>query len=257
MATMNEGKKLVLLVEDDGVIALATARQLERFGFAVAHAFSGDEALSLDAELSPDLVLMDVDLGEGMDGPTTGERILARRDVPLVFLSSHSEPEIVELTERVTSYGYVLKHAGPTVLGASIRMAFRLFDTRLELKEHIARLTALSDNIPSGGVYQIHAVGAARRFTYLSAGMGRLHEIDAEAALEDSALIYGQVLASDRPRLAAMEEDARKTLSTFRAELTMVLPSGERRRRLLTSAPRALPDGSTLWDGIEIDLGPA
>jgi DNA-binding NarL/FixJ family response regulator len=70
---------------------------------------------------------MDVDLGEGMDGTEAAKRILADRTIPVVFLSSHTEREVVQKTEGITSYGYVVKHSGETVLMASIRMAFRLY----------------------------------------------------------------------------------------------------------------------------------
>jgi CheY-like chemotaxis protein len=38
---------------------------------------------------------MDINLGEGIDGTECAELILKERDIPLVFLSSHTEPEIV------------------------------------------------------------------------------------------------------------------------------------------------------------------
>ena len=82
-----------------------------------------------------DLILMDIDLGPGMDGTEAAREILTRHDIPVVFLSSHTEQEVVNKTEKITSYGYVVKNAGITVLTASIRMAFRLF----EAYDHISR----------------------------------------------------------------------------------------------------------------------
>ncbi|TVQ96086.1 MAG: PAS domain S-box protein, partial [Spirochaetaceae bacterium] len=73
-----------------------------------------------------DLVLMDINLGRGIDGTEAAERIVRERDVPILFLSSHTEPEVVEKTERISSYGYVVKSSTPTVLVASIKMAFKL-----------------------------------------------------------------------------------------------------------------------------------
>jgi len=46
---------------------------------------------------------MDIDLGPGWDGTETAERILAFRDPPVLFLFSHTDPGIVEKTERITS----------------------------------------------------------------------------------------------------------------------------------------------------------
>ncbi|MFW5695287.1 MAG: response regulator [Alkalispirochaeta sp.] len=117
----------ILLVEDEAIIALAEQRMLERNGYHVRTAHTGEAAIrTVEEKPLPDLILMDIDLGRGMKGTEAAERILQKHAVPLVFLSSHTEPEIVDLTEGITSYGYVVKNSGETVLLASIRMAFRL-----------------------------------------------------------------------------------------------------------------------------------
>ena len=59
---------------------------------------------------------------KGIDGTEAARRILASRDVPVVFVSSHNEPAIVAKTEGISSYGYVVKSAGITVLDAAIKM---------------------------------------------------------------------------------------------------------------------------------------
>ncbi|TVR88811.1 MAG: PAS domain S-box protein [Spirochaetaceae bacterium] len=131
-------------------------RLLIGFGYRVITARSGEQAVdSVVADPNIDLVLMDIDLGNGIDGTEAAARILSHRDLPLIFLSSHTEPEYVRLTESITSYGYIVKDSGATVLDASIKMAFRLFDSRLKEKEHEAalrkdreRTQALLDAIP-------------------------------------------------------------------------------------------------------------
>ncbi|MDA3951045.1 MAG: GAF domain-containing protein [Spirochaeta sp.] len=125
----------ILLVEDEALIAMAEKMTLERAGYSVITAGTGESAVEIacDGKQSRhgvDLILMDIDLGRGMRGTDAAARILAERELPLVFLSSHTEPEIVEQTEGITSYGYIVKNSGKTVLLACIRMAFRLFDTR-------------------------------------------------------------------------------------------------------------------------------
>lgn len=125
-------KKTILLVEDEALIALAEAAMLKRNGFEVYTANSGPKAIeTIQAPLPVDLVLMDVDLGAGMDGPQAAEIIGRSANIPVLFLSSHTEPEIVEKTEGLSSSGYVVKNSGETVLLASIRMALRLHEARL------------------------------------------------------------------------------------------------------------------------------
>ncbi|HPU90166.1 MAG TPA: PAS domain S-box protein [Spirochaetota bacterium] len=130
----------ILLVEDEAILALAESDTLRRYGYAVVTAHSGAAAVSAAKDPAVDLVLMDIDLGPGMDGTEAAARILRDRDIPIVFLSSHTEPAIVEKTETITSYGYVVKDSGDTVLDASIKMAYRLFAANSELKKKEALL---------------------------------------------------------------------------------------------------------------------
>ena len=129
------GRRTILLVEDEAILAMSEKLQLEKYGYEVALALSGQEAVRIaHADEDIRLVLMDIDLGDGMDGTEAAAIILKTRKVPIVFLSSHTEPEIVETTEKITSYGYVVKNSGMTVLDASIKMAFKLFHATRELE---------------------------------------------------------------------------------------------------------------------------
>jgi len=124
--------RTILIVEDDFLTAMMERKQLERAGYAVLHAASGEKAIELVIEQAAtvDLILMDIDLGAGIDGTEAAQRILAILDIPVVFLSSHTEKEIVQKTEQITSYGYVVKSSSFTVLDASIKMAFKLFESK-------------------------------------------------------------------------------------------------------------------------------
>ncbi len=118
--------KWILLVEDEAIIAAREEMIFRREGYAVVLAYSGEEAVQKAAAQAFDLILMDINLGNGMDGTQAAQAILQEQDIPIVFLSSHTAPEVVEKTERITSYGYVVKDTGATVLAASVKMAFRL-----------------------------------------------------------------------------------------------------------------------------------
>lgn len=134
-------RKSILLVEDMAIIAMAEANILKKYGFEVLIAYTGKEAVAVAIDNKDlDLVLMDIDLGRGMDGTEAAQLILQKREIPIVFLSNHTEKEIVEKTEKITSYGYVVKNSGETVLLASIKMAFKLFDAHTKRKESEKRL---------------------------------------------------------------------------------------------------------------------
>lgn len=124
--------RTILLVEDDFLTAMMERKQLEREDYTVLHAATGEKALELILGQTTvvDMVLMDIDLGAGIDGTEAAQRILEVLDIPVVFLSSHTEKEIVQKTEQITSYGYVVKSSSFTVLDASIKMAFKLFESK-------------------------------------------------------------------------------------------------------------------------------
>jgi PAS domain S-box-containing protein len=126
--------KKILLVEDEALIAMSEAKMLEKHGYEVLTVYNGEKAIeAVDADPAISLILMDIDLGKGMDGTEAAEEILKKKDIPVVFLSSHTEAAVVEKTEGITSYGYIVKNSGETVLLASIRMAFRLWERQIRL----------------------------------------------------------------------------------------------------------------------------
>jgi len=148
---MSIPSKTILLVEDEAVIALTEKFTLEKYGYAVLHVNTGEKAIAaVETKPGIDLILMDIDLGDGIDGTQAAETILQNHDIPIVFVSSHSEREVVEKTEKITSYGYVLKSSSITVLDASIKMAFKLFEAYHQVQKRSDELygrTQLLENI--------------------------------------------------------------------------------------------------------------
>jgi len=145
---VNSTCKIILLVEDEAIIAIAQKRDLENFGYNVISVNSGEKAIeTVNQTPEIDLILMDIDLGKGLDGSQTAVIILNYRDIPIVFLSSHTEPEVVAKTEKITSYGYVVKNSGITVLVASIKMAFKLFNANKQIAESEIKQKTMISNI--------------------------------------------------------------------------------------------------------------
>nr|WP_208652356.1 hypothetical protein [Leptospira kemamanensis] len=79
-----------------------------------------------------------------IEGTEAAKIILEKTDIPLIFLSSHTEKEIVTKTEGITSYGYVVKSSTITVLDASIKMALKLFMEIIRYKDHECKTDSLS-----------------------------------------------------------------------------------------------------------------
>src|SRR6056297_2662257 len=137
----------ILLVEDEALIAMVKQQELSKYSYQTSHVTTGEKAVDLVCNQSHaiDLILMDIDLGRGIDGTEAARQILEYKEIPIVFLSSHEEREIVEKTEKITSYGYVVKSSSITVLDASIKMAFKLFDSQRSLERELQERRTLEE----------------------------------------------------------------------------------------------------------------
>lgn len=142
--------KRILLVEDDFIIAAIEAKNLKEKGYHVTHVDKGEDAIKYcDVRINDiNLILMDIDLGSGIDGTIAAREILKKHNIPLIFVSSHTEQGIVEKTEEITNYGYVVKNSSITVLDASIKMAFKLFEMNQRVIAAKDKLEATLDALP-------------------------------------------------------------------------------------------------------------
>ena len=90
------GRPLILIVEDEIIIAMEIQVRLESAGFAVCGlASSGEKAITLAREKNPDLVLMDITLKGPLDGLETAGRIQAEKSIPVMFLSATDDEAVL------------------------------------------------------------------------------------------------------------------------------------------------------------------
>lgn len=209
----------ILLVEDEALIALFERQKLEQEGYQVLVAATGEEAVEIVSSnpAGTDLILMDVNLGAGMDGTQAAQAILAEHNIPILFISAHTDKETVEKTEKITSYGYVVKNSSPTVLFASVKMALKLFRANQKIQETEADYRALFENsLDAIGVHEIvldeqgipvdyvflHVNSAFEQHTGLRAAdiLGQ-RATDIVAGLRETGLIelYGKVALTGEP----------------------------------------------------------
>jgi PAS domain S-box-containing protein len=123
------------------------------------------------------------------------------------------------------------------------------------LRENEARLRALTDNLPAGMVYQVSTGkdGIARQFLHVSGSHERLTGVPAEAVLADSSIPYELIHPDDRSVMADAEAEAIRARRSFDVQVRFHRADGELRWCRIISAPREQPDGSLIWDGIQID----
>lgn len=79
----------ILIVEDEGIVALNLEEMLTRLGYdVIGLAQSGNEALNLIESARPDAVLMDINLGRGSDGIDTAARITGDARPAVIYLTA-------------------------------------------------------------------------------------------------------------------------------------------------------------------------
>jgi len=114
----------VLLVDDHILIRAGLQRLLEQTGeiTVAAMADRGDTAVLMDAELTPDVVLMDVSM-PGMSGIETTRQIRASRDASVVMLTASTDRGQILDALDAGAIGYLVKDSDPAVLIAGVRAA--------------------------------------------------------------------------------------------------------------------------------------
>ena len=124
-----------------------------------------------------------------------------------------------------------------------------------DLRAKEVQLRALGDNLPGGVVYQVmRDFDGAMRFLHVSAGVTQLNGVSAAAVLADPETLYGQILTEDRAQLRVAERRSLIEKVPFHAIVRMQRPDGTTRHMEMFSAPRLLPDGRAVWDGIQMDV---
>lgn len=112
----------ILIVDDhplarEGLSAVLRNGDLDVVGMAA----SGEEAIAEAKRLSPDVILMDIRLGDGIDGLEATRRIRAAGSSSrILMLTLHGEPAYVREALAAGAAGYVLKDAAVEELRAAI-----------------------------------------------------------------------------------------------------------------------------------------
>lgn len=123
--TGTDARRFTVLHVEDNASARALVRlALERDRFAILEAADGREALALAERESPDLAIVDLNLGPtGPDSPS-GFGLLQRiRDrMPAIVLTVDRRPESVRRATEAGAWGYLLKSSDPQNLSAAVEV---------------------------------------------------------------------------------------------------------------------------------------
>lgn len=140
---MIDGQALrTLIVEDEGLVAVVIGRLVERLGHRVIGcAADGLQALRMCADLKPDIVLMDVDIPE-IDGIEVSRRLTETSPVPVLLLTAHQTPELIDRASMAGVGAYLLKPPDLQDLERGIGITLARFADLADLRRLNAELRA-------------------------------------------------------------------------------------------------------------------
>ncbi|MEX2352678.1 MAG: response regulator [Gammaproteobacteria bacterium] len=116
--------KRILVVDDSPTAGALIKLHLDKLGYEVAGVVcSADEALQQIRQSCPDLVLMDINLGEGMTGIEAADIIMHRFHVPVIYVTSYSDDQTLESAKQTMPYGFINKPFRDNDLRVNIELA--------------------------------------------------------------------------------------------------------------------------------------
>ena len=131
----------IIIVEDDEITALNLNLSLQKHGYnIVAVCDNAAQAKNKIQLLNPNIVIIDISLDESNDGIELGKVVRKKYNIPFIYLTSHSDDDIISQAKLTEPYGYIVKPFDPASLHATIQMAIFKYDIENERKNNIDSL---------------------------------------------------------------------------------------------------------------------
>jgi PAS domain S-box-containing protein len=161
----------VLIVEDERVVATHVERSLEDAGYTVTGiAASVAEAMALVIASPPDVALVDIRLRGQGEGFTIAECLRTDHDVPVVYMTAHTDDDTLQRAARTGAYGYVVK---PFTIG-EVKSALQVALYKHGLDQHLAERERWFSTTLRGIADGVVACDAEQRITFVNAAAERM-----------------------------------------------------------------------------------
>jgi DNA-binding response OmpR family regulator len=134
-----------MVVEDEKLTMLFIVESLEEEGYSdVLEYSSGEEILdAIKSGITPDLILMDINIKGATDGIETSKKILNYWDVPIVFMSAYNDKSTIREVLAISLYGFISKPFDERELLIACELAFGNFKNNFKtqkVKESIEKI---------------------------------------------------------------------------------------------------------------------
>jgi diguanylate cyclase (GGDEF)-like protein/PAS domain S-box-containing protein len=228
---INKTTATLLIVEDEIIVAQDLQFILEELGYSVPEiADSSESAIEKTARIKPDLILMDVRIIGEMDGIDTAKIISERFEIPVIYMTAHSDEATLARAKETAPFGYIIKPFEERELQTTIEIALYKHKMEKRLKENAQWLTTVLRSIGDGVI----ATDRLGRISFLNPVAEKITGWSlSEAVGKDSAKVFQLI-----------DEDSRKPIDHLIAQV------------LKTGKGTSLPENTLLIakDGKEIPV---
>ena len=122
----------ILIVEDEGILAMDLSDQLEDDGYQVVGvASNGRKAIDLFRQHPVDMVLCDINIKGDIDGIQTITALTQIRAVPVIYLTAQTDRDTILRAKQTYPAAYITKPFETTALRLAIEMALNNFSLRV------------------------------------------------------------------------------------------------------------------------------
>jgi diguanylate cyclase (GGDEF)-like protein/PAS domain S-box-containing protein len=141
----------IMIVEDEKIVARDLKLSLEDLGYQVPSIVdSGELAIQQAMDLKPNLILMDICLRGKIDGIRAAEIIVENLNIPIVYLTAHSDDASLARAIFTKPLGYLIKPFEERELRAAIEVALCQHEWEHHLKENVQWFATVVNSIGDG-----------------------------------------------------------------------------------------------------------
>jgi diguanylate cyclase (GGDEF)-like protein/PAS domain S-box-containing protein len=179
VATVPSPAHSILVVDDEAVIAMFLERSLVRMGYRVSTAATAEEAFRKIVQAPPDVVLMDIQLGGGVDGIDAAMKIHAEFDLPVIYLSAYTYEATLLRARATNAAGFLVKPFREAELRTTLELAYEKHQADQLRRNRDGWFSSLLKSMGEGVI----AFDQAGTVTYVNPAASRMTGVDPRAAV--------------------------------------------------------------------------
>jgi CheY-like chemotaxis protein len=128
-------KVKILIVEDEAIIAMDIEKTIIELGHKVTNNVNSTKDIFQSIENDePDIILMDIDLKQEVDGIEITKKIHQKKYIPVIYLTGYDKDEIMERAIETNPIGYLLKPFNRAEIKSNILIGLSKIQFRLLYK---------------------------------------------------------------------------------------------------------------------------